>query len=170
MKERTKSLRTMNIIAAVLFGLIVLIYVYILSFPEEIAKLFMRTTDITLSKEAVLYLLTGIIKPMIFTAIGIIGFRRKNMSYKYSLITAVGSGILYLFPPAFIKLYITNIFVRFFSMEQWAYMNALNSAIAMFGFISTIGILLIFGSALAEAYAVKYAGSIGQIEEENELH
>lgn len=77
MKERTKSLRTMNIIAAVLFGLIVLIYVYILSFPNGIVKLFMRTSDIKLSKEAVLYLLTGIIKPMIFTAIGIIGFRRK---------------------------------------------------------------------------------------------
>ncbi len=153
--ERDKSLKVMNITAASLFGLTVLMYLFVTAFPEGIMKLFMRTSDFKLSTASVVHMLLGAVKPLIFTAVGVTGFIRKNMSFKYSMITAVGSGILWLFPPAFFKLYFTNVWLQMLGMEELAYLNALESAVAMFGFISSIGILLIFGSAVAEAYAVK---------------
>lgn len=155
MTERDKSLRIMNITAAVLFGLTVMLYFYISVFPQGILQLFMGESDIELPKETVLYMLLNTIKPIAFTAIGIIGFRRKNMSFKWGMITAVGSGILWLFPPAIVKMYMSSVFARLFDVEQFAYISALNGAVSVFSFMSSIGILLIFGSAVAEAYAVK---------------
>ncbi|MDE5765001.1 MAG: hypothetical protein K2N49_02200 [Ruminococcus sp.] len=153
--ERNKSLRIMNITAAVLFGLTALLYIYISLFPNGIIKLFTGMSDVNLSKETVMYMLSGTIKPIAFTAIGISGFTRKNMSFRWGMITAVGSGILWLFPPAVVKMYITSVFARLSDIEQFSYINTLNSAVSVFGFMSSIGILLIFGSAVAEAYAVK---------------
>ncbi len=153
--ERDKSLCIMNIVGAVLFGLTALLYLAITAFPQGVLQLFMGQSDVELSTATIIQMLLGAVKPLIFTAVGVIGFTRKNMSLKWSMTTAVGSGILWLFPPAALKLYFTNIFARINDMEQLAYLNALNSAVAMFGFMSSIGILLIFGSAVAEAYAVK---------------
>lgn len=153
--ERDKSLRIMNIVGAILFGLTVLLYLLITAFPQGVLQLFIRQSDIELSTATIIQMLLGAIKPLIFTAVGIIGFTRKNMSLKWSMTTAVGSGILWLFPPDALKLYFTNIFACINDMEQLMYLNAMDTTVAMFGFISQIGVLLIFGSAIAEAYAVK---------------
>ena len=153
--ERDKSLKIMNITAATLFGLTVLLYLLVTSFPQGVLRLYMGQSDVELSTVTIIQMLLGAVKPLIFTAVGVIGFTRKNMSLKWSMATAVGSGILWLFPPAALKLYFTNIFARINDMEQLAYLNALNSSVVMFGFMSSIGILLIFASAVAEAYAMK---------------
>ncbi|MDE6774856.1 MAG: hypothetical protein K2J37_00900 [Ruminococcus sp.] len=155
MTERDKSLRIMNITAAVLFGLTALLYIYVSLFPNEIIKLFTGMSDVNVSKETMLYMIFSTIKPAAFTAIGITGFTRKSMSFKSGLITAVGSGILWLFPPAIVKTYIVSVFARLSGIEQFSYLNTLNSAVSIFSFMSSIGILLIFGSAVAETYAVK---------------
>lgn len=153
--ERDKSLKIMNITAATLFGLTVLLYLLVTAFPQGVLRLYMGQSDVELSTVTIIQMLLGAVKPLIFTAVGVIGFTRKNMSLKWSMATAVGSGILWLFPPAALKLYFTNIFARINDMEQLAYLNALNSSVVMFGFMSSIGILLIFASAVAEAYAMK---------------
>ncbi len=153
--ERDKFLRTMNIVGAILFGLTALMYLFVTAFPQGALKLFMGESDFKLSTATIVYMLLGAVKPLIFTVVGVIGFTSKNMSYKRSMATAIGSGILWLFPPAFLKLYFTNVFASITGAEQLAYLSALNNAVSIFGFMSSIGILLIFGSAVAEAYAVK---------------
>lgn len=153
--ERDKSLRIMNIVGAVLFGLTALLYLVIIIFPRGVVNAFLSGTDIKPDAIIIMSLLVRIIKPVIFAVIGIIGFRRKNMSFRWGIGTAVGTGILWVFPPAGLQLYFTSIFARMVEMEQFAYTNALDTAMNTFGFMSNIGILLIFGSAVAEAYAVK---------------
>ncbi|MBO5163745.1 MAG: hypothetical protein J6B75_04790 [Ruminococcus sp.] len=153
--ERDRALKIMNITAAVLFGLTVLLYLFVTAYPRGVMQLFMQKSDIELSTAAIVHMLLGAVKPLIFTAVGVIGFTRKNMSFKWSMATAVGSGILWLFPPAFLKMYFTSAFASMYGAEELAYISALNSSVAMFGFMSSIGILLIFGSAVAEAYAAK---------------
>lgn len=77
------------------------------------------------------------------------------MSFGWGIGTAICTGILWIFPPATLQLYFTSILAYTTSMEQLAYSNALDSAMNAFGFISSVGVLLLFGSAVAEAYAVK---------------
>ncbi len=153
--ERDKSLRIMNIVGAVLFGLTALLYLLIIIFPKGALNAFLSGKDIKPDAITIIFLLMRVIKPIIFAVIGVIGFRRKNMSLRWGIGTAVGTGILWVFPPTMLQLYFTNIFVCMVDTEQFVYTNALDSAMNTFGFISSIGVLLIFGSAVVEAYAVK---------------
>ena len=155
--ERSKSLKIMNITATSLFALVILLYIAVILFPQGILRAFIGQTEIQISALANVYILMGAIKPLIFAVIGLTGFRRKDMSFKWGMATAVTTGILSIFPPAFLRMYFSNIIVRFTGMEQLAYIAyiAMGNAVAMFSFLSTIGILLIFGSAVAEVYAVK---------------
>lgn len=154
--ERDKSLKIMNVTAASLFGLTVLIYLFVTAFPQGVLNLFIGKTDVELSAALVARMLIGAVKPLIFAVIGVIGFTRKKISFKYGMITAVGSGILWLFPPSALKLYFMTIFYRVIgSAEEIAYLSALNNAVDMFGFLSSAGILLIFGSAVSEMFIAK---------------
>lgn len=153
--ERDKSLRIMNIIGAALFGLTALLYLLIIIFPRGVLNAFLSTTDIEIDTTVIVFMLMRIIKPVILAVIGIIGFRRKNMSFGWGIGTAVCTGILWIFPPVTLQLYFTRILAYTISNEQFAYANALDSAMNAFGFITSVGILLIFSSAVVEAYAVK---------------
>lgn len=153
--ERDKSLRIMNIAGAVLFGLTALTYLLIVIFPKGVLNAFISGTDINLDAGVIVFLLMKVIKPIIFAVIGIIGFRRKNMSFGWGTGTAVCIGILWMFPPAALNLYFTNILAHMVGSEQFAFANMLDSAMNAFGFMSSAGVLLLFGSAVAEAYAVK---------------
>lgn len=154
--ERDKSLRIMNIVGAILFVSTAVLYLIIIFFPQGILNAFQFTSkDIEINVNVIMFMLMRIIKPIIFSVLGIIGFRRKNMSFGWGIGTAVGSGILWLFPPASVQLYFTRIFAYMVEAEQFAYANMIDGAMNYFGFISQIGVLLIFGSAIAEAYAVK---------------
>lgn len=153
--ERDKSLKIMNIVGAVLFGLTALLYLLIIIFPRGILNAFQMGTNINLNPQVTMFLLMRVIKPVIFVVIGVIGFRRKNMSFRWGIGTAVGTGILWVFPQAGLQLYFTRILAYMVDSEQFAFANVLDTAMNTFGFISSIGVLLIFGSAVAEAYAVK---------------
>lgn len=154
--ERDKSLRIMNIVGAILFGLTAVLYLIIIFFPQGILNAFQfAPKDMEIDANVIMFMLMRIIKPIIFCVLGIIGFRRKNMSFGWGMGIAIVSGILWLFPPASVQLYFTNIFAHIAGTEQFAYANMIDSAMNYFGFISQIGILLIFGSAIAETYAVK---------------
>ncbi|MCM1132142.1 MAG: hypothetical protein NC340_01585 [Ruminococcus flavefaciens] len=153
--ERDKSLRIMNVVGAVLFGLTALLYVLIIIFPRGVLNAFLATADIEIDTTVIVFMLIRVIKPVIFAVIGIIGFRRKNMSFGWGIGTAVSTGILWIFPSAGLQLYFASILSRIVSAQQFAIENALDSAMNALGFITSVGILLIFGSAVAEAYAVK---------------
>ncbi len=148
--ERDKSLRIMNIVGAVLFGLTALLYLLIIIFPEGALNAFQIQPEyIEIDAMVIMLVLMKTIKPIIFAVLGVIGFIRKNMSFGWGIGTAVGIGILWLFPAAIVQ----RFFVYIVELKQLAYADMLDSAI--FGYISSIGVLLIFGSAVAEAYAVK---------------
>lgn len=83
--ERDKSLRIMNIIGAALFGLTALLYLLIIIFPRGVLNAFLSTTDIEIDTTVIVFMLMRIIKPVILAVIGIIGFRRKNMSFGWGI-------------------------------------------------------------------------------------
>ncbi len=156
MMERGRSLRIMNIVGAVLFGLTAVLYLIIIFFPNGILSAFrFAPADMEIDTNVIMFMLLRTIKPIIFAVIGIIGFMRKNMSFGWGIGTAVGSSILWLFPTAGMQLYFTNIFAHLSGTEQFGYANMIDSAMNCFGSISQIGILLLFGSAVAEVYAVR---------------